>query len=374
MLLVLLVSLLLPLSSATEQRPLLHHVLLSITSHASSSIQRRRTYGLRQTLDVIGESWGAYVKRLTIHIHTNDPSAIDTSSFTFHADFKVFEHTNLEHPHMLAQQYKQEWARILLHQSSSSLPSAFVYLEDDMEMTGESLAAWADDTSLLEAAGLANRGFLRSFYRYEYPNQLLYPNETTPYLIDSKRMHRVHCDPELLKAQASRFSASEADAAGGASSPKAHALQPFLGVFGNHLRWFVVPAVPYCAVTVLSATQAARWVRHPLFNESKYAGYPTREMAANGIHYASTEPIPSLRWSEGFRVLLPVVLRDAAPRKPQLYLDPVGGVHHASDHYLDHFMKPGRPTQAIKAAEYFLDWKPGRCYVSGGYQLHSRPH
>ena len=50
-----------------------------------------------------------------------------------------------------------EWAA--LAQDPASRFSAFVYLEDDIELTRPALQRWAEDQALFEAGGLAAAGF-----------------------------------------------------------------------------------------------------------------------------------------------------------------------------------------------------------------------
>ena len=100
-------------------------------------------------------------------------------------------------------------------------------------------------------------------------------------------------------------------------------------------------------------------------------------MAANGVHYANVEPLEDSKgqWQEfGFKTLVPVLEIHTKSSKendhyytspPRLELDVAAAVPHASNHYMDHYMKPGKRTQAIKTRHYFDDWQPGRCFVSG---------
>ena len=223
--------------AADDSIGLLRHVLLSITSFQPPT--HSRLTRLAQTLETAsGWPLNAGVEKLTVHIHTNSNArAIKAlaSSANLNSSIQVWEHTELKHPFLLTHQYKLKW-KDLLTLPQKDTPTCFIYLEDDMPMNSKTLLSFARDTRLLQRAGLAKKGFFRSFFRTELPNPKFFPQNET-YLIDNLRPNRVHCDPSFLIKH--RPTTIESPAL----------LQPFVGVMDDmgNTRWFVVPAIPYCA-------------------------------------------------------------------------------------------------------------------------------
>ena len=69
------------------------------------------------------------------------------------------------HGYTMSRAHLSEWAA--LAQDPASRFSAFVYLEDDIELTTAALRAWDTDEGRLVASGASGAGFHRGFFRYE---------------------------------------------------------------------------------------------------------------------------------------------------------------------------------------------------------------
>jgi hypothetical protein len=232
------------------------------------------------------------------------------------------------HGYTMSRAHLSEWAA--LAQDPASRFSAFVYLEDDIELTTAALRAWDTDEGRLVASGASGAGFHRGFFRYELSSADDGGQRADGrYVVDERRTrwwNNGSC--------AAAATECGADAAYCAS-------HPFVRVRRHGL--FVALHNSYFAATVATKAHVAAFARTRGWNRTRHKAYGVREFSASGIQYyddfAADRLAPVSGWwpprerQDARRILVPVHFFDG-PSGAGWRLAADAGLHHLSDRHV----------------------------------------
>jgi len=108
--------------------------------------------------DVLAEIGTYDFKRIDVYIDTNSiklSSAVSKNEFPGLSKLEVLLHDELEHPYLLTWKHRENI------ESLRNKYDYFMYLEDDIAVSYDSLLKWRDDSIFLDAYGKI-RGFIRT--------------------------------------------------------------------------------------------------------------------------------------------------------------------------------------------------------------------